>query len=206
MPPISTGSARPFAVTIRLAPRLRNSRFTRSPISSITPSMAVATADPMATAATVITVRRGDRRSDWLTNLRNMLRRRVAEDLLARHQLVRRNHQLIAFHFRLDGNRIAPAVLAYARNEDCRCAVLADHVASLLIIALGPTDLAGIERRYQRLVRLANHDHAHVHAIGFNREAMQVAIVHAGHRNAQPAVHHAHRRGLGQLTGRFRVD
>ena len=34
--------------------------------------MAVATAVPMATAATVMALRRGERRMDWLTKRRNM--------------------------------------------------------------------------------------------------------------------------------------
>src|SRR5579872_4098040 len=108
MPPISTGSARPLGVTIRFAPRLRNSRFTRSPISSITPSMAVATADPMATAATVMALRRGERRIDWLTKRRNMSARRT-EDRGPRQQFGGGNDELVALYARFDRNRIATA-------------------------------------------------------------------------------------------------
>src|SRR5271157_1184157 len=112
MPPISTGSDRALGVTIRLAPRLRNSRFTRSPISSMTPSMAVAAAVPMATAATVMVLRRGDRRMDWLTKRKNMRLTGVAEEFRAGDELVAGDHQLIAFHPRGDGNGIASAMHA----------------------------------------------------------------------------------------------
>src|SRR5580700_8766205 len=131
MPPISTGSERALGVTMRLAPRLRNSRFTRSPISSITPSIAVATAVPMATAATVMALRRGDRRMDWLTKRRNMRLAGIAEDFLAGNELIAGDYQLIACHLRWDGDGIASAMHADAGNEDGGGAILADHVGAL---------------------------------------------------------------------------
>src|ERR1700734_2043998 len=124
MPPISTGSEPAFAVTIRLAPRPRSSWFIRSPISSITPSMAVATADPMATAATVIALRRGARRIDSLTKRRNMLLSGIAKQLHARKNLAGGDHQLAAFDARFERNGIASAARSDARNENGGAAVL----------------------------------------------------------------------------------
>src|SRR5580700_7878477 len=135
MPPISTGSERALGVTMRLAPRLRNSRFTRSPISSMTPSIAVATAVPMATAATVIALRRGDRRMDWLTKRKNMRLTGVAEDFRAETETTGGDHQLIAFHLRGDGDGIASAVHSDAGNENSGGAILANHVGAFLIVA-----------------------------------------------------------------------
>src|ERR1700691_3855168 len=109
MPPISTGSDCALGVTIRLAPRLRSSRLTRSPIFSMTPSMAVATAVPMATAATVMALRRGDRRMDWLTKRKNMRLAGIAEEFLAGNEPVAGDRQLIAFHLRDDRYGIASA-------------------------------------------------------------------------------------------------
>src|ERR1035437_10847045 len=100
MPPISTGSDCALGVTVRFAPRLRSSRLTRSQISSMTPSMAVATAGPMATAATVMALRRGERRMDWLTKRRNMRLTGIAEEFLAGNELVAGNRQLVAFQDR----------------------------------------------------------------------------------------------------------
>src|SRR5580700_10133538 len=116
MPPISTGSDSALGVTIRLAPRLRSSRLMRSPISSMTPSMAVATAVPIATAATVITLRRGERRMDWLTKRRNMRLTGIVEDFFAGNQLIAGDHQFIAFHLRSDGDGIASAARADTGN------------------------------------------------------------------------------------------
>src|ERR1700691_2328048 len=164
MPPISTGSDRALGVTIRFAPKRGSSPFPGSPISSITPSIAVATAVPIATAATVIALRRGDRRMDWLTKRKNMRLTGIAEDFLAGNELIAGDYQLIAFHLRGDGDRIASAMRTDAGNEDRGCAILADHVGAFLIIALIAANLAGVERGRQRLVGPANHDEAHAQA------------------------------------------
>src|ERR1700734_134066 len=140
MPPISTGRDPAFGVTIRLAPRPRSSRFTRSPISSITPSMAVATAEARATAASFIALRRGARRIDSLTKRRNMLQSGIAKQLHAWEKLAGGNHQPIALHPRIERNRIAPAARSNARNENGGAAVLADHVGTILIVTLVATD------------------------------------------------------------------
>src|SRR5580658_10505631 len=182
IPPISTGSDCALGVTIRFAPRLRSSRFTRSPISSMTPSMAVATAVPMATAATVIALRRGDRRMDWLTKRRNMRLTGIAEDFFARNQLVAGNHELIAFDLRGDRDGIASAVPTDAGNEDSGGAILADHVGAFLIIALIAANLTGIERGGQRSVGALDDDEAHL------------------------AVNQGNRNGGGQLRGGLGVD
>src|SRR5579864_6489856 len=128
MPPISTGSALDFGVTIRLAPRLRSSRLTRSPTSSIAPSMAVATADPRATAPTAMALRRGARPSDCPTNRRNNSPAPAVEMFGAGAQLIRGDDQLVALDSRFERNRIAAARLADGRNVDGRSAVLADHI------------------------------------------------------------------------------
>src|SRR5689334_14989252 len=98
--------------------------------------MAVATAAPMATAATVIALRRGDRRIDWLTKRRNMVLGGIPENPGAGHQVVGGNHHAVALHLGSDRYRIASAVRADARNENRRGAVLADDVGALLIVAL----------------------------------------------------------------------
>src|SRR5689334_7256643 len=158
MPPISTGSARPFGVTIRFAPRLRSSRFTRSPISSITPSIAVATAEPMATAATVMALRRGERRIDWLTKRRNMSARGT-KDSGSGQQLGGGNDELVALHARFDRYRIASARGADRGHINGRRTVLAKYVRAVLVIALVTADRARVESRGQRLVRTADDDH-----------------------------------------------
>src|ERR1035438_1009006 len=206
MPPISTGSDRALGVTIRLAPRLRNSRFTRSPMSSMTPSMAVATAVPMATAATVMVLRRGDRRMDWLTKRRNMRLSGIAEEFRSGNDLVAGDHQLVALYLRGDGNGIASAVHSDARNEDGGCAILANHVRPLLIVALVAANLTGIEGGYQRLVWAADDDETHMDAGLFDGEAVQVAVVHCGYGDADRAVYDGNRDGGGQFGGGFGVD
>src|ERR1019366_2746473 len=206
MPPISTGSDRALGVTIRLAPKLRSSRFTRSPISSMTPSMAVAAAVPMATAATVMALRRGERRMDWLTKRRNMRLTGIAEEFRAGNELVAGNHQLAAFHLRGDRDGIASAVHADAGDEDGGGAILADHVGTFLIVALIAANLTGIESGYQRLVGAADDDEAHVDAGFLDGEAVQVAVIDRIHRDADLAVHDGNRNGGGQLGGGFGVD
>src|SRR5580658_726944 len=206
MPPISTGSDCALGATIRFAPRLRSSRFTRSPISSITPSMAVATAVPIATAATVMALRRGDRRIDWLTKRRNMRLRGIAEEFLAGNELVAGDHQLIACYLRSDWDGIASAGRADAGNEDGGSAILADHVGTFLIVTLIATNVAGIEGRYQRLVGAPDDDEAHMDAGFVDGEAVQVAVVHHSHRNADLAVDERNRCGGRQLGSGFGID
>src|SRR5690349_22855010 len=184
MPPISTGSERPFGVTMRFAPRLRSSRFTRSPISSITPSMAVATAVPMATAAMVMALRRGERRIDWLTKRRNISRAGRAENPGAPGNLIGSDHELIAFHAGRDGDGIASAHRAQGRDVDGRRAVLANHIRPVLIVALVAADGAGVEGSSQRLVGTADDDHAHRHAARCDGEAVQIAVADRGHGDA----------------------
>src|SRR6516164_8861711 len=115
MPPISTGRDADFGITSKFAPRFRSSRFTRSPTSSMDPSMAVATADPRATAPMAIAFRRDARRIDCPTNRRNKSVA-PAEDLRAHQEFVGGNHKMIALHRRLQGNRVAPARLPDGRN------------------------------------------------------------------------------------------
>src|SRR5271165_748812 len=206
MPPISTGSDRALGVTNRLAPRLRNSRFTRSPISSMTPSMAVATAVPMATAATVIALRRGDRRMDWLTKRKNMRLAGIAEDFLAGDELGGGDHQLAAFHLGRDRDGIAATVDADAGNEDGGSAILADHVGALLIVALVAANLASVKGGHQRLIGAADDDEAHMHAGLVDGKAVQVAVVHGIHRDADLAVRDGNRNRGGEFGGGLGVN
>src|SRR5690242_15805014 len=128
-------------------------------MSSITPSMAVATAEPMATAATVMALRRGERRMDWLTKRRNMSVRRP-ENAGAAQQFGGGYHELIAFHAGLDRYRVASARGADRRHVYRRRAILANHVRPVLVVALMTADGAGIESSGQRLVGAADDNHA----------------------------------------------
>src|SRR5579862_5293111 len=151
---------------MRFAPRLRSSRLTRSPISSMTPSMAVATAEPMATAATVIAFRRGERRIDWLTKRRNISGARGLEDLHTAQELVGRDDKLIAFHARFEGDWIASAGGADRGRVNGGRAVFADDVRPALVVALAAADGAGIEGGGERAIGAADDDHAHRRAVG----------------------------------------
>src|SRR5579872_2552908 len=164
MPPMLTGSAADLGVTRRFAPMLRNSRFTRSPTSSMVPSIAVATADPSATAPMAMALRRGARRIDCPTNLRNKSAAPRAEVLRTREQLVRGNHDLAGLHFRCQRDRVAPALLADGWDVDGGSAVLADHVGPFLIVALASANLAGVKSDSSRLIRPADGDDAYGHA------------------------------------------
>src|SRR5579872_1920189 len=190
MPPISTGSAADFGVTSRFAPTLRNSRFTRSPTSSMAPSMAVATADPKATAPMAMALRRGARRIDCPTNRRNKSAAPDAEMLRAGQQLVRGNHDLVTIDFRLERNRVTPTLLADRRDIDGGCAVLEDHVGTFLIVALASTNLASVKGDGNGLIGPADGDDPHRHTIRFDREAVQHTIVYYTHRNPRHAFGH----------------
>src|SRR5258706_1269157 len=142
---MTTGSEADFGVTIRFAPMLRNSRFTRSPTSSIAPSMAVATADPSATAPMAMALRRGARRIDCPTNRRNNSMTPAAEMLGTRQQLVGGDYELLALDAGFQRNRVAASLLADGRNVDRRGAVFAHHVAATLVVTLAAANPAGVE-------------------------------------------------------------
>src|SRR5271156_4472276 len=138
-----TGSVSDMGVTIRLAPRLRNSRARRSPTSSATVSVAVATAMPTTSAAAVSTLRRGLRTNDSRTRRANILgvdrcggasQRRKINDHLSPHDA--------GFH----GDGIATAVVTDGRDVDGRAAIPADHVLSFLAVSRPAANLAGVER------------------------------------------------------------
>src|SRR6266849_1636922 len=139
MPPISTGRVADLGVTSRFAPMLRSSRLTRSPTSSMAPSMAVATADPSATAPMAMALRRGARRMDRPTNRRNKSVA-PAEIPCAREQLSGGDHHLVAIDARFEWNRVAATGLSDRRDVNGGGAVLAHHVRALLIIALAPAN------------------------------------------------------------------
>src|SRR5579859_129558 len=145
MPPISTGRDADFGVTSRFAPRLRSSRFTRSPISSMAPSIAVATAEPSATAPIAMALRRGARRIDSPTKRKNKSAAPGLENFRARQQLRSGDHDLAVLDLRFERNGIAAAGCADGGNVDGRGAILADHIGTLLIIPLAAADLAGVE-------------------------------------------------------------
>src|SRR5947209_7520118 len=67
MPPTPPVTEAAFAVTAILAPAVRSSRLILSPMLSMTPSIAVATAEPRAMARMVRALRRGDRRMESCT-------------------------------------------------------------------------------------------------------------------------------------------
>src|SRR5689334_14563630 len=171
MPPISTGRDADFGMTSRFAPRLRSSRFTRSPISSMAPSMAVATAEPRATAPIAMALRRGARRIDSPTKRKNKSAAPGPEDFRACQQLRCGDQDLAVLDPRFERNGIAAARCADGGNVDSRGAILANDVGTLLIVALAPADLAGIEGDGDGLIGAADSDDAHSHAVGCDGEA-----------------------------------
>src|SRR5882724_2686716 len=206
MPPITTGNDADFGVTRRFAPKLRSSRFTRSPTSSIAPSMAVATADPSATAPMAISLRRGARRIDWPTNRRNNSTTPAAEMPGTRRQPVGGDYELFALNAGFQRDRITASRLADGRNVDGGGTVLADHVAAILIVALAPANLAGVERDSDGLIGPLDGDDAHRRAVGLDRKTVQQAVAHHADGNAHHALRHCERNGGRQLGRRFGVD
>src|SRR5260370_25368639 len=55
-------------------------------------------------------------------------------------------HQVAAIHVRRDANRIAAALLADRGHVNCRSAVAANDVLSVLAVAFRAADAAGIQR------------------------------------------------------------
>ena len=96
-PPVRSALA---GVTSMLAPTARSSRLTLSPMSSITPSMAVETAEPMAMAATIRALRRGARLIDSLTKRSSMGSGGLAEYFKARLEGGGVDHERAVIHVR----------------------------------------------------------------------------------------------------------
>ena len=157
-PPVNAAAC---DVTTIFAPSERSSRLILSPMSSMTPSMAVATAEPMAIAAMMSALRRGARRNRFLDKAQNHEVASFAKFRSAGFERRRIDHQRRAIHMRLQRNRVATALRADRRNHDLRTAIPANHFRALLIIALRAADRAGIESRRQRVIRLLDHDEPH---------------------------------------------
>src|SRR5258708_5870621 len=206
IPPITTGREADFGVTIRLAPKLRSSRFTRSPTSSMAPSMAVATADPSATAPIAMAFRRGARRIDWPTNRRNNSTTPADEMPGARQQLAGRDHELPALDARFERNRVAAPLLTDSRNVDGGSAVLANHVAAILIVALASANLAGVKRHSDGLIGPLDRDDTDGCTIRLDRKTVQHPVAHQADWNADHAFRYRERHGCRKLGRRFGVN
>src|SRR5271154_1057274 len=115
----------------------------RSPTSSATVSVEVATAMPTTSAAAASILRRGFRTNDSPTSRANISgfmnhRRRAGQ----RGEI---DEHFSAFHARFYGDGIAAAAIADRGNVDHRAAVAADHVLPFLAISLPAADLARVE-------------------------------------------------------------
>src|SRR5438445_548076 len=141
---MSRGRVSAFGATTRFAPRLRNSRASRSSTSSATLSVAVATAMPVASAAPARILRRGLSRNDRLTRRRNTglsPRGRQARP----EERLQIDYQIAGVQSRGKADRVAAPRLPDRGDVDRRAAVPADHVRPLLVIAGGAADLAGVQ-------------------------------------------------------------
>src|SRR5580704_17270590 len=116
----------------RFAPRVRNSRARRSPTSSATVSVDVATAMPTISAAAVSTFRRGVLMNDSLTRRANI---GLGMNRLRRTSEVREiDDDFSPFDARFYRDRIGAAFLADRRSVNDRAAVSANEVLALLAI------------------------------------------------------------------------
>src|SRR5665213_1536375 len=196
MPPVSEAAR---AVTTMFEPAWRSSRFTLSPIESITPSMDVATVAPMAMAAMVRALRRGARPMESLTK-----RKIIASALLKQahsgieHRLV--EDQGSVLHPRFHRHGIAAPGGSYGGDDDVRTAEFADYLGAFLVIAFRAADLAGVERDSQRLIGPFDDDETDAGAPIVDHEAVQVAVAHCRDRKPDRAAIE----GDGQRSGERR--
>ena len=114
--------------------------------------MAVATADPNATAPMAMALRRGERRIDCADESQEQVsgsrRGRCCEPA---NSLSAGITIWLAVDLGFERNRIAAALLADGRDVNSGGAVLADHVRAFLIIALAAANL-GRRRRRRRWI------------------------------------------------------
>src|SRR5665213_3357820 len=198
MPPVREAER---AVTTMFEPAWRSSRFTLSPIESITPSMDVATVAPMAMAAMAKALRRGARPMESLTK-----RKIMASALLEQahsgveYRLVEDQGSVLDARFHRHG--IAAPLGSYGGNDDVRTAEFADDFRAFLVIAFRAADLAGVERDSKRFIGPFDDDEADAGTAIVDHEAVQIAVAHRRDRKADCAAIEGDRQRGGE-RGRF---